>query len=242
MKAAGRAAALGLFGALSACAAGPPPTADAPQALDVTFPIFSAADALTKRWQRVQVWKTSDWRLAVVGGEIAIEPAVDGSSTALARWVAFDTATCPVAEWTWRVEALPATADLASREAEDMAASVMFIFGDPGSMQNPDPVPTLRYVWATPANPPETVVESPYFPGFLRSVVVRAGGAGPRWVRERRNLREDYLAAFGVLPSESVEAFALYTDNDHNSEAVKAYYRDAKVLCTEAPEGDSIFG
>ncbi len=236
------AARLGLAGALAACEALSPPAASKPPDLDEVFPIFTAGDALMKDWRRVQVWSVSEWRLEVLDGEIVIAPAVDGSSTALGRWIKFDTETCPVAEWTWRVDALPETADLTSRDAEDVAASVIFVFGDPGSINNPDPTPTLRYVWATETNGVGTVVDSPYFPGVLRSLVVRSGPAPAARVTERRNLREDYAAAFGELPAEPVYAFALYSDNDHNREPVTAYYLDARVLCSELPESDFIFG
>lgn len=204
------------------------------------FSLFNAADALTRKWRRVQIWSKSEWRLAVVDDAVAIEPVVDTSSSALVRWTEFDTEDCPNAEWTWRVETLPKKTDLSSRESEDVAASLMFVFGDPGSMVNPDPVPTLRYVWAPDDTGGDEPIASPYYPNFLRSIVVRRGGAGERWVTETRNLRDDYNAAFGEMPTEPVMVFALFSDNDHLGEPVKAYYRSAHVLCSELPDSDSI--
>lgn len=229
---------------LTACTALPPkPGSAVPERplADLTeiYPVFAATDALMKKWRPVQVWSESDWKLVVLDGEIAIEPRVDKSSAALTRYAEFDTATCPVAEWSWRVDALPEGADLASREAEDMAASVMFVFGDPGSFTNPNLVPTLRYVWSSGKEVVETVVRSPYFPDKLRSIVVRSGPAAG-WVTERRNLAQDYAKAFGRPPDKRVEVFALYTDNDHLGHPVKAAYRWARMRCSELPDGDSI--
>ena len=34
-------------------------------------------------------------------------------------------------------------------------------------------------------------------------------------------------------PKESIEAFALFTDNDQTKQAVKAYYAEARLLCTK---------
>ena len=203
---------------------------------DKMFSLFDASDALMRKWRPVQIWSKSDWRLAVVDGDVAIEPVVETSSSALVRWTEFDTSDCPVAEWTWRVEALPKQTDLSSRESEDVAASLMFVFGDPGNMVNPDPVPTLRYVWAPDGTEGDAAIASPYYPDFLRSIVIRRGGAAERWVSERRNLREDYEAAFGEVPSEPVMVFALFSDNDHLGEPVKAYYRSAHMLCSELPD------
>ena len=175
-----------------------------------------------------------------MGDEVAIKPGVDTSSTALARWVEFDVIDCPVAEWSWRVDKTPTSADLTTRDAEDMAASLVFAFGDPGNFVNPAPVPTIRYVWAHDDAKLGAIIPSPYFPKNLRSIVVQAGAAPDIWTDERRNLLEDYRAAFGAEPEEKVQVFALFTDNDHKGEPIQAYYRWARMLCSEAPDPDSI--
>ena len=215
----------------------PPPQAD----LTESLPIFVGSDALVEKWRRVQVWGKSDWRLIAMDGDVVIEPVVDRSSTALARWIEFDTLKCPVAEWIWRVDALPPGADLTTRKAEDVAASVFFVFGDPGTFSNPEPVPTIRYVWSAGDEAAGTVINSPYFPDNLRNIVVRSGGAGAGWVTEQRNLHEDYVRAFGQPPSDRVQVFALFTDNDHLGEPVKAFYLSARMLCSELPETGVLF-
>ena len=238
-----QAASLACIGTMLAAAACTPATDQpGPAGADPeqVFSLFSASDALIKKWRRIQIWSKSDWRLSVVDEQVAIEPVVDKSSTALVRWIEFDTEDCPLAEWTWRVEEMPRQADITSRASEDMAASLMFVFGDPGNMSNPDPVPTLRYVWASDNAVNGAAIASPYYPEFLRSIVVRQGDASDRWVTERRNLRDDYQAAFGGMPTEPVMVFALFSDNDHLGDPVKAYYRSAHVLCSELPDSDSI--
>lgn len=224
---------------LVACGKAPEPQAP-PADLKETFPIFEAADALTKDWRHLKVWAKSDWDLVVIDGAVAIQPNVDTSSTALARWIEFDVTDCPVVEWSWRVEAAPASADLTSRDAEDMAASLVFAFGDPGNFVNPDPVPTIRYVWAHEGAEKGAIIPSPYFPKNLRSIVVQAGANPGAWVDERRNLLDDYRATFDADPDEKVQVFALFTDNDHKGEPIEAYYRWARMLCSDAPDPDSI--
>ena len=240
-------AAFGIVAAvLAACTApqtlpGARPTDPSRTDLSETLPLFTAADALEKKWRPIQVWSESSWQLVVADGEIAIEPRVDKSSTALTRWVEFDTKDCPVAEWSWRVDTLPAGADLASREAEDMAASVMFVFGDPGSFTNPNPVPTIRYVWSSGKEPMGALVNSPYFPENLRSIVVRSGPGPGGWITERRSIAEDFHRAFGRAAPGPVEVFALYSDNDHLGQPVRAQYRWARMRCSKRPD-DSILG
>jgi hypothetical protein len=215
-------------------AAEPPPVVatEEPRVL----PVFDAADALRREWQHVSIWGETDWILADTDGEVVIEAVGQGTSSALARWIEIDTSDCPVAEWSWRVDTLPSGSNLSVGEREDVAASLMFVFGDPGSFSNPNPVPTVRYVWASANNAVGEIVDSPFFPGTLRNVVVRSGpGAVGRWITERRNLYEDYRRAFGETPAEPVEAFALYTDNDHLKEPTVARYRWARMRCTRPP-------
>lgn len=201
------------------------------------YQLFTATDALDRDWLHFQVWRDTEWKLAVLDDEIVISATGKGSSSGLARWVEIDTADCPMIEWSWRVDTLPEQADLAQRDREDVAASLFLAFGDPGSLSNPKPVPTIRYVWSTAANPVGSIIDSPYFPGNLRSLAVRSGAqAVGTWVTERRDLRADYDMIFGERPAEPIQAFALYTDNDHLEEPVQAYYRWAQVLCSQMPE------
>lgn len=212
----------------------PPPVAAAGE--PHILPVFEAADALRREWQHVSIWGETDWSLAGIDGEVVIEAVGRGTASALARWIEIDTGHCPVVEWSWRVDALPAGGDLSVGEREDVAASLMFVFGDPGALSNPKPVPTIRYVWASANNAVGEIIDSPFFPGTLRNIVVRSGrGALGRWVTERRNLYDDYSRAFGEAPAEPVEVFALYTDNDHLEERTVARYRWARMRCTRPP-------
>lgn len=207
-----------------------------------TRSIFEATDALTETWRHVRIWGETEWRLAALDGEVVIDAVGRGSSSGLARWVEIDTAACPVAEWSWRVDDLPEGSDLGQRDREDVAASVMFVFGDPGSLGNPRPVPTLRYAWASAANPVDAIFDSPHLPGSLKTIVVRSGDeALGQWVTESRDLRADYRRAFGSSPEGPIEAFALFTDNDHLEQPAQARYRWARVRC-KSPPGKPILG
>lgn len=232
------------FGALTAasgCALGPPRSQAVAPVEGETLTVFTADDALTRDWQLFRVWRTADIGLAALDGQVAIRAYADGASAGLGRWIDIDTDVCPTLEWTWRVDRLPRAADLTGKQAEDMAASLLVFFGDPGSLSLPSPVPTLRYVWATETQPVGAVVDSPYLPGTLRSLVVRSGPADlGRPVTERRDLVADFATAFGRPPPEPARLVALFTDSDHETGPVEAHYFGARALCAEAPGGPSI--
>jgi hypothetical protein len=237
--------AAGLIAALliAGCAEPPRPGAPAAErgALDETLPLFSAGDALEKDWLVFRQWRRPDFGIVPVGDAVAIRIAAEGASGGLGRFIEIDTTNCPVVEWTWRVDRLPEAADLSQREAEDVAAALLFAFGDPGSLSLPKPVPTLRYVWATEGETPDTVIDSPYFPSFLKSIPVRFGPAAQSAVvTERRDLAADFQRAFGRPPPEPVRLIALYADSDHGDSAVEGLYFSARALCSEPVEDDLI--
>lgn len=220
------------------------PTPVAPEAAadPIILSVFSAGDAVERDWRKVKVWGEASFDLVALENEIAIRARTEESSAALVRRMEIDPQDCPIVEWSWRVDQMPQTADLTSRKSEDVAASVFFAFGDPGPLLNPAPVPTLRYAWATEENPVDEVIDSPYFPGILRTVVVRSGReALGGWVTERRNLIEDYARAFGEAPENAIEVVAIFTDSDHGPDTAEAYYRWAQLECLEGPEAPSIF-
>ena len=96
---------------------------------------------------------------------------------------------------------------------------------------------------ASEKNAVDEVIDSPFLPGTLESIVVESGQKQlGTWVTETRDLREDYRRAFGNSPPHKIKAFALFTDNDHLEEPSVAYYRDARVRCASEPEEDSILG
>lgn len=241
-----RPAALLLMALLTGCALTPTDRTQTPPEMApgelIALPLFTAEDALETPWRKVVVWSDSEFTLVPDGEAVAIRAETDGASAALVREVDIDAQSCPEVAWSWRVDEMPREADLASRQREDVAASILLAFGDPGSLTNPDQVPTLRYAWATETNPVEQIIDSPYFPGILRTLVVRSGREDLGvWVEERRNLLADYQRAFGELPENPIEVFAVFTDSDHDNGPSVAQYRWAEALCTELPEPESIF-
>ena len=196
--------------------------------------LFDAVTAIQDRWEDLMLpkRKRTQYRLTFHDGRIAIGATGRESASGLFRWVEVDPQKCPVLEWLWYVKQLQSDADLHDKEKEDVAASIFLLFGDPGFISNPNPVPTLRYVWTTDRHPVDTIIDNPYLPGIVRSIVVESGTRNVgRWVRERRNVVEDFTKAFGYPPEENIHAITLFTDNDQTKQEVEAYYGWARVTC-----------
>ena len=96
------------------------------------------------------------------------------------------------------MEQLQSAADIRTKDSDDVAASLYLLFGDPGFLSNPNPVPTLRYVWTTDRVERNAVIDNPYMTGIVRNVVVRTGSEQlGKWMTESRNIVEDFELAFG---------------------------------------------
>ncbi len=199
-------------------------------------PLFSAETAIQDGWKEVAIRGRTRFRIRQVGGRLAIEAQPNRSASGLARWIDADTADCRWLEWSWRVDELQASADLGSKSGDDVGAALFLLFGDPGYLTDPDPVPTLRYVWTTDRHPVESIIPNPHLPDTVRNVVVRSGDAAlGRWSQERRDLVADYTAAFGTSPPEPLSAMVLFVDNDQTREPSLASFESARLLCSCRP-------
>ena len=86
------------------------------------------------------------------------------------------------------------------------------------------PLGAINYIWESKA-PVGTVVPNP----FTGQVVMFVLESGPSklntWVTERRNVYEDYKAAFGEEPP-MISGVAIMTDTDNTGESATAYFGD----------------
>jgi len=184
---------------------------------------------LERAWTHQRFGAATSYERVTLEGVAAIRAVGRSSASGLYRDVRYRVVDHPWLAWTWRVDQLQRTADIRVKAREDFAAAIFLIFGRP-SMLNRN-VPTLVYVWTSGSLPEDAVVDSPHHPGTVRSIVVRSGGdCLGQWVEERRNVIDDFRQAFGREPPDTIEAIALFTDNDQTGEPVEAYYGTIKAL------------
>ncbi len=219
-----------LLAGLAACETPPPETAGR---LDRQVTLFDPATAIQEDWIEMPLVGETEYRLSSLNDRLSIRAVGRRSASGLVLPVEFDPNDCPVIAWSWRIQELQESASLVERDREDVAASIFVMFGDPGSFAAPRKVPTLRYVWTNARQQIEDIVDSPYLPGVVRSIVVETGVVSPAvWVDEKRDLLADYQAAFGGQPQDKVYAIAIFTDNDQTGEPVEAHYGRAGLFCT----------
>lgn len=147
-------------------------------------------------------------------------------------------------EFAWKVDALPVGADLQAAESTDAPVRIMLAFeGDRSQWSarthrlselsrlltgEPLPYATLTYVWSSD-DPVEAVLHNPRT-DRIRKLVVDSGTAHlGQWRDHRRDVRADFIRAFGEEPGPLV-AVALMTDTDNTGSTLRAWYGPLRLL------------
>ncbi len=153
-------------------------------------------------------------------GRVAMRLRSERASFALYRDVVLDVRQYPVLTWWWRVLKLPPSGDVRDPARDDQAAQVYLIFP-----RWPSPITTsdvIGYVWDSRA-PAGTTLRHPRAAN-VRIIVVESGaGRLDSWVRETRNVAEDYQALFGRQPPR-VGKVALMTDSNDTKSAAEVLF------------------
>jgi len=143
----------------------------------------------------------------------------------------------PILEWRWKVDGVVDDGDVTEKETDDAPARVYvtFDYTDLGVLDRlklmllrrfgyaEAPSRALNYVWANHRDLGTT--ESPYTDQIVMIPVEAGPTKAGRWVRERRNVLDDYRAVFGEDPP-PVNGVAIMTDTDNTAGAARAWYGD----------------
>jgi hypothetical protein len=169
-------------------------------------------------------------------GRVAVRLRSDRNSFALHRDVVVDLRHHPVLTWRWKVTRLPTGGDVRDAGRDDQAAQVYVVFPRWPSPRTTSDV--IGYVWdaRTPAG---TTLAHPKAPN-VRIVVLQSGaGRLGSWVREQRNVAEDYRALFGRRPPRVGKIALMIDSNDTRSQA-EAMFGDLTFGRVGAPEHSEI--
>lgn len=146
--------------------------------------------------------------------------------------------------FSWQVPELIGQADMALRDADDSPVRVILAFeGDRSrwSARNAMmselaravtgeemPYATLMYVWCNKREP-GTVIHSPRT-DRIRKIVLESGPDRlNRWLDYERDIRADYVRAFGEAPGALV-GIAIMTDTDNTRSRAQAWYGPVRLV------------
>ena len=147
-------------------------------------------------------------------------------------------------DFAWKVDALPEGADLKDAGATDAPVRILLAFeGDRSTWSarthrlselsrlltgEPLPYATLSYVWSHD-DAPESVLHNPRT-DRIRKLVVDSGTPHlGQWRDHRRDVRADFIRAFGEPPGPLV-AMAVMTDTDNTASSLRAWYGPMRLV------------
>lgn len=210
---------------------------------------FSAATAgtvPTAPWRATKLPKVpreTQYQYVEDDGTVVVRAVARGSMSGLSRSLKANPLAMPMLEWRWKVSGVPPKGDVGTRAGDDYAARLYVLF-DYDLSRLPlatrlrirlartlygEAVPAagLCYVWDAKARIGTTAWSG--YTDRLRMIVVESGPerAG-QWVTFRRNVVEDYRAAFGEDPP-AISGFAVATDTDNTGAEVTAWYGDIQL-------------
>ena len=188
--------------------------------------IFTTKDAL-KEWEEKVFKGRVFYSVKVEDKHGFLSAYSNNAASGILYRINFDSRKNPLVSWKWKVAKFPdknkANKDTGWIEKDDYAARFYVIF--PGFIF--PFTKCIEYVWDRDI-PAGTVLTNPYFHN-LKIIVIESGVSSQgRWVKEERNIREDFRKIFKA-DSGKVGAIAVMTDTDNTSSIAEAYYDEIKV-------------
>jgi len=200
------------------------------------------ADWKPQTFSRIK--RHTDYFLVKEDGTVVVKAESDQSASGLARAISISPIEYPVIQWRWKVNNVLKKGDVTSKDGDDYPARVYIAFAyDPEKagylerlkheavrlVQGKDvPYRAISYIWGSNA-PAGTMIANPYTDSVMMFVVEAGKDKLQQWVTEKRNVREDYIKAFGEEPT-MISGLAIMTDTDNTGESVIAWYGDIVFL------------
>jgi Protein of unknown function (DUF3047) len=132
----------------------------------------------------------------------------------------------PILEWEWRVAKLPTGGDSRRAATDDQAGQIYVVFPRfPAAIRSR----IIGYVWDSTV-PAGEIFESSRT-SMLTYVVVRSGSADlGRWIRESRNVLEDFKRIYGQEPVDAVEVVSIGIDSNDTASRAESYMGTIRFL------------
>jgi hypothetical protein len=200
-------------------------------------------DSIPQGWEPLTFKKINNhtrYTLVVDEGMRVVKAVSNRSSSGLIRKISIDPAEYPIITWQWKITNIFEKGDVTKKQGDDYPARVYVTFTyDPSKLSFMEktkynvarllygeypPQGAINYIWGSKARQ-GTVVPNPYTERAMM-IVVRSGDSMLNtWVREERNLYEDYKKAFGTEPP-TISGVAIMTDTDNTQESAVTFYGD----------------
>lgn len=198
------------------------------------------------RWQHYALLGKASTKFRYVSkdGRDAMAVTAQSSASMLRHTVRIEPKDLGDVRFSWKVPALIRGADLGQRDTADSPVRIILAFeGDRGKFSakdamlselahaltgEPMPYATLMYVWSN-RREPGTVIRSSRTDRIRKLVVESGSGKLNQWLDYERNIRADFIKAFGEAPGALV-GIAIMTDTDNTQSTASAWYGPIRLM------------
>ena len=214
------------------------------------FSALQPGQNLPPEWEPMtfpQIDRLTAYSLVADQGRTVVRAVSDAAASGLIHRFRAQAETTPWLIWNWKIAHVLEKGDVSRKGGDDYAARlyVAFAFSPEGASvwqrlrhlgariftRGEAPGSALNYIWGNRAEQ-GTVVDSPYVSESKMLVLQSGNLAAGQWRAEKRNIADDYRAAFGFDPPPII-GVAIMTDTDNTGEATTGYFGD--ILLTDDP-------
>lgn len=150
-----------------------------------------------------------------------LRASTEGKASGLFKEVSVDLNKTPWINWSWKVENTFKDNNERNKEGDDYAARVYVVVSGGLFFWN---TKALNYVWAS--HEPKESTWPNAFTGNAKMVAVQSGeNKLGQWVKEKRNVREDFKKLFGEDIA-MIDVVAVMVDGDNTGQSAISYFGD----------------
>ena len=177
-------------------------------------------------------------------GRAAIAANAQSSASMLRQVMKVEPAALGNIKFSWKLPDLIQYADMSLREFDDSPVRVVLAFdGDRAKfsaknsmlselahMLSGEPLPyaTLMYVWCNECEP-EKIILNPHTDRIRKLPPESGTDRLNRWMNYERNVRADFINAFGEEPG-VLKSISIMTDTDNTKSVARAWYGQIQLL------------
>ena len=181
-----------------------------------------AAGSLTG-WQEKIFTKSTRYSLVESDVGKVLMANSQASASGLFREMKIDLEKTPCLTWSWKVDGVLEGLNETTKKGDDYPARVYVIFSDGLFFWQ---TRALNYVWSS-GHPTGSAWPNAYTDRSVNIAVQSGPKRVGQWVRQSRNVREDYRRLVGKDITQA-GAVAIMTDTDDSGRAATAYYSDVR--------------
>jgi hypothetical protein len=187
-------------------------------AADLQVARFSASDITG--WKDKPFRGTTEYAIVKENGQQVLKAHSRHAASGLIKEISIDAKKMPLLRWSWKIEHSLKKEDITKKKGDDFAARIYVVFPRLLFWQTR----AVNYVWAH-RMAKGSHIPSPYTNNNMIIAVESGDEKAGTWVKEERNILEDYRNLFGEEPPD-IGAIAIMTDTDDTEDEVTAWYGD----------------